>query len=226
VEFFLKEEDMELLEALRTRRSARAFKNDPISRDVLETVFSDASNAPSAINMQPWEVHLVIGEELQRLSRRLLRSYKERQLTCGPGTSRNLPEKFIDRSRECALAMTPLAERMGTDFKSFVNEGSLCFYGAPAAAFLCIDESFPSERFIDIGSFLAYLVLAAAGHGLSSCPIGLVTSYADDIKDMLNIPESKMVTVSLALGYPDPESPINEFRSDRAGTREFLRWID
>jgi len=217
---------MELLEALRTRRSVRAFRRDPVPRDVLERVFSDASNAPSAINMQPWEVHLVIGEELERLSRRLLKSYAERQLTCGPGAARALPEKFMDRSRQCAVDMTPLAERMGIDFKVFVNEGSLRFYGAPATAFLCIDESFPAERFIDIGSFLGYLVLAAAGHGLSSCPIGLITAYADDIKDMLNIPESKIIAVSVALGYPDRPSPINEFRSGRVGIGEFVRWVD
>lgn len=217
---------MDLLDTIRTRRSTRAFKKQLIPKETLQRVLEDAANAPSALNMQPWEVHVAMGEELDRVSRRLLKSYAERQLSCGPGASRPLAEKFIARGRECAIAMTSLVQRMGMDFKTFVNEGSLNFYGAPAAAFLCLDESFPQERFVDIGSFMAYLVLSAAGHGLSACPIGLVTSYQDEIKDVLNIPESKIIAVSVALGIRDPEAPINEFRSTRAPVKEFVRWID
>jgi len=217
---------MDLLDTMRIRRSARAFKKESIPKETLEKVLADAANAPSALNMQPWEVHVALGEELKMLSRQLLRSYAERQLTCGPGSSRPLAEKFIKRGRECFLAMTPLVQRMAMDFKKFVNEGSLQFYGAPTAAFLCLDESFPDERLVDIGSFLAYLVLSAAGHGLASCPIGLVTAYQDEIKDVLNIPESKIIAVSVALGLPDPDAAINEFRSTRARVEDFVRWID
>jgi len=217
---------MDLLTTIRTRRSVRAFRNESIPKQTLEKVLEDAANAPSALNMQPWEVHVVLGEELKRLSRQLLKSYAERQVTCGPGASQPLPDKFIERGRECATALSTLAQRMGMEFKTFVNQGSLQFYGAPAAAFLCLDESFPQERFVDIGSFLAYLVLSAAGHGLAACPIGLVTSYQDDIKDGLNIPESKIVVVSVALGLPDLEAPVNEFRSGRAPLKDFVRWID
>jgi nitroreductase len=122
--------------------------------------------------------------------------------------------------------MTALIKRMGGDFSSYINEGSLNFYGAPAVALIFLDEAFPPERAIDVGSFTAYLVLAAAGHGVGSCPIGLVTSYEDEMKDLLNISESKRLIVSVALGYPEPNAPINEFRSSRAEVQEFVRWID
>lgn len=217
---------MDLLEAIHNRRSVRAFTDEQVSREVLSQVLSDASRAPSAINMQPWEVHVVRGEERKRLSQRLLRSLSERQLTCGPGTAKPLPERFMLRGRECAQIMTPLIERMGSDFKTFVNQGSLDFYGAPAACLIFIDESFQHERMTDIGSFLAYLVLAAAARGLGTCPIGLVCAYADDVKDHLNIPESKNLVISVAIGRPDPEAAINEFRAPRAELKEFVRWID
>jgi len=217
---------MDLIEAIRTRSSARAFTDEPVPRQLLEEVLSDAARAPSAINMQPWEVHMVLGQERKRLSRRLLRSFKERALTCGPGASRPIPDRFMDRARHCADAMTPLVEQMGSDFKTYINEGSLDFYGAPAVALIFLDECFPADRLVDIGSFTAYLVLSAAGHGLHSCPIGLVQQYEDEIKDQLNVPESKRLIVSVALGRPDPGSPINVFRSPRAGLKEFTRWID
>jgi len=217
---------MDVLDTIRNRRSTRAFRDEPVSRELLERVLIDASRAPSAINMQPWEVHMILGEEARRLSRRLMRSYRERNLTCGPASSRPLPDRFMQRARECGDAMAPLLERMGTDLSSYVNEGSLDFYGAPAAALIFLDESCPPDRMADIGAFMAYLLLAAAGHGLASCPIGLIKMYEDEVKDHLNIPESKILVISIALGMPEAKAPINEFGSSRAALDEFVRWVE
>ncbi|MCA1962257.1 MAG: nitroreductase [Desulfomonile sp.] len=217
---------MDVLETIRARKSIRAFTDEPVSREILAQVLKDASMAPSAINMQPWEVHMVLGEERKRLSRRLLRSYRERRITCGPGAARVIPEQFMQRSRRCAEGMAPLVQRMGSDMKTYINERGLDFYGAPAVALIFIDESFPPDRMTDVGLFAGYLVLAAAGHGLASCPIGLVVGYQDEIKDHLNIPESKVMVLSIALGKPDETAAINEFRSSRADLKEFVRWVD
>jgi len=217
---------MDLSDIMRTRRSVRAFKDKPISREVLEQVLVLAANAPSAINMQPWEIHMVLGEERKFLSRRLLRSYRERGLSCGPGTVKPLPDKFMERARQCADDMAPLVERMGTDFRTYVNEGSLNFYGAPAVALIFLDEAFLPDRMTDVGAFVGYLVLAAGHHSLSSCPIGLVRAYEADVKDHLNVDESKSLIIAVALGEIDEEAPINEFRSSRAGLQECVRWID
>src|SRR3972149_185706 len=127
---------MDLLDTLRTRRSVRSFVDESLSRELLERVLADACNAPSAINMQPWEVHMVLNKERKRLSRRLLKSFRERSIMCGPGAVQPIPDKFMSRARECADLMDPFVQRMGADFKTFVNEGSLNFYGAPAVALL------------------------------------------------------------------------------------------
>jgi nitroreductase len=62
--------------------------------------------------------------------------------------------------------------------------------------------------------------------GLATCPIGLITAYEDEIKDVLNIPENKNVVIGIALGYPDQESPINRFKSYRENLDNFVRWIE
>ena len=49
---------MELFEALHTRRSIRAFTDQPISEADLETILRAAMDAPSAVNAQPW--HFVV----------------------------------------------------------------------------------------------------------------------------------------------------------------------
>ncbi|MFQ6086291.1 MAG: nitroreductase family protein [Candidatus Bathyarchaeia archaeon] len=46
---------MDLFEAIRGRRSIRAFKPDPIPDDVLNRILEAACWAPSVGNLQPWE---------------------------------------------------------------------------------------------------------------------------------------------------------------------------
>jgi nitroreductase len=50
---------MELFEAIKSRRSIRAFKSNPISDNLLERILEAASWAPSAGNLQSWEFIIV-----------------------------------------------------------------------------------------------------------------------------------------------------------------------
>lgn len=49
------------------RRSIRAFKQQPIPRSVLEDVIALAARAPSSMNTQPWHLHVLTGEPLDRI---------------------------------------------------------------------------------------------------------------------------------------------------------------
>lgn len=53
---------MELLNAIKNRRSIRRFLNIPVARDVLESVFDAAIEAPSPKNAQPWNFVVFEGE--------------------------------------------------------------------------------------------------------------------------------------------------------------------
>lgn len=217
---------MELINAIQGRKSFRAFKPDPISKETLQEILKLATQAPSAINLQPWEFVVVMGEEKDRLGRRLLKAYREKQISCGPGNVKPMPKTVTQRGARTLQLMNPFFEEMGVNPDQFINEGSCNFYGAPVAILICLDDSFPKSRLVDIGIVLGYLVLIAHEHGLGTCPIGLITAYEDEIKDLLNIPENKMVVIGVALGYPDGTSPINRFKSPREESENFIRWID
>lgn len=45
---------MELMEAIKGRRSVRKFKPDPIPKEDLEEIIQAGLCAPSAQNLQPW----------------------------------------------------------------------------------------------------------------------------------------------------------------------------
>jgi nitroreductase len=217
---------MDLIKAIQERKSIRAFKQGPISKERIEEVLNLALHAPSAINLQPWEFVVVVGEERERLSRRLIKAYREKQISCGPNAVKPLPKSIRKRGAKTLEAMTPFFNEMGVQSNQFTNEGSCNFYGAPVAIIICLDDAFSKAHFVDIGVVLGYFVLAAHELGLATCPIGLITAYEDEIKDALNIPENKKVVIGIALGHPDSESPINRFKSYRENLETFVRWID
>jgi nitroreductase len=217
---------MDLIKAIQERKSIRAFEPDPIQRERIEEILNLAIHAPSAINLQPWEFIVVVGEERERLSRRLIKAYREKKISCGPDNVKPLPKIFGKRGAKTLEAMNPFFKEMGVQSDPFVNEGSCNFYGAPVAILICLDDSFSKARLVDIGIALGYFVLAAHELGLATCPIGLITAYEDEIKDVLNIPENKNVVIGIALGYPDQENPINRFKSYRENLDKFVRWID
>ncbi len=216
---------MELIEAIEKRKSIRAFKQDPIPKETIENILQLAMKAPSAINLQPWEFTVVGGREKERLCRRLLKAYGERRVSCSPQATRPLPPEIDRRRRGLLQEMKPYVDELGPSFEDFVNEGSFNFYGAPTAIILSMDWAFPKTRLVCIGTALGYLVLAAHTHGLGTCPIGIITAFEDDIKDQLNIPESKEVILGVAIGYPDWESPVNRFKSSRENPASITRWF-
>ena len=217
---------MDLLKVIKERKSIRAFKPDPISKEKIEEILRLSIHAPSAINLQPWEFIVLTGEEKERLSRRLIKAYKEKQIACSPGNVKPLAKTFAKRGAKTLELMNPFFEEMGVSSDQFINEGSCNFYGAPVAILICLDDSFPKARMVDIGLVLGYFVLTAHEFGLATCPIGLITAYEDEIKDLLNIPENKNVVIGVALGYPDGNISINRFKSQRDGLEKFVRWIE
>lgn len=58
--------DMDVLEAIKGRRSVRAFRPDDVPNAVVEQLIDAARWAPSAGNIQPWEFIIVRNPELKR----------------------------------------------------------------------------------------------------------------------------------------------------------------
>ena len=214
---------MEGIEAIQERRSTRGFLDKPVEKETLERLLELATQAPSAINLQPWEFAVVSGEERKRLSRVLVKRMRERAISCGPGAKSPLPDYFIDRQKGLLECMLPyLPENM--PFDQFINEGSCNFYGAPTAVIIMLDQVFSSARLTDMGIVVGYFVLAAHALGLGTCPIGLITAFDDEIKEELSLPEQKQVVIGIAVGYSDPDAPINKTRSNRVPVSDLVRW--
>lgn len=55
---------MDALEAIRERRSVRAYKPDPVPPGTLERLVDAAIQAPSAVNSQPWHFTIICNQSL------------------------------------------------------------------------------------------------------------------------------------------------------------------
>jgi nitroreductase len=217
---------MNVFSAMKDRQSARAYLSKPVARADIEDLLKYAGMAPSAINLQPWEYVIVYGEEKDRLVQQLKRAHAERNISCGPGTENPLPDIFKSRSRRASQAMAPKVTEMGLNFNQFVEEGSCSFYGAPIAIIVTLDRLFPKIRYLDVGLSVSYLLLAAQAKGLATCPIGLVTAYGDQFADALDIPANKEIVLGISLGYANPQSPINCFKTERENLDAIRFWYE
>ncbi len=217
---------MDVLSAMKSRKSARAYLKRSVPKEAIEDIIRQAGLAPSAINLQPWEYTVLYGEEKDRLVRLLLKTHSERKVSCGPGTSGRLPERFAARSRLASQMMEPAIAEMGIAFNRFIEEGSCSFYGAPVAVLVTIERIFPKIRYLDLGLSIAYLLLAAQAKGLSTCPIGLITAYGEEIADAISLTDSKEVVLGIAMGYADEAAPINSCKTGRAPRGEILYWYE
>ncbi len=217
---------MDLITAMEQRQSARIFLDKPVTRAQVEEILECARLAPSAINLQPWEYVVTYGEEKDRLISRLKRVHGERNVSCGPVTSQPLPEKYAQRRRQASQGLKPYLEASGIAFNRFIEDGSCSFYGAPIAIIVTMDKLFPNIRYLDVGLSVSYLLLAAQAKGLATCPIGLITAYADDIADILTISEEKEILLAIALGYADEASPVNRFKTKREPLDVVRTWYE
>ena len=216
-------ESMGLLAGINARRSCRAFKNVPLSPELLTSVFEYATFAPSAKNTQPWEAYVVTGEKLDALRAKMLDDLKKgRTAQVGKGSADTDARK--KRARELSAEMTPFIQRQGWEAGSFV-ERSVRFFDAPAAVIVCMDEPEGKYHALDVGMFVQTLCLSATGHGLGSCILGYPLIVEPAIRDFLQIPENRRIMVCVALGFPDSEQPMAQFESSRAELEENIHFV-
>ena len=66
-------------------------------------------------------------------------------------------------------------------------------------------------------------MLAAQAQGLSTCAIGALASYPSLIRQHLGLDESSVVVCGIALGYADPQAPVNQTRTERCDLDAYFK---
>ena len=217
---------MDIVEVIKKRQSIRAFKPDPVPRDVLRQIAEQALRAPSWANTQPWEIFVAAGEPLERVRRGYAAMLKD-------GVRRNpdiaMPAEWPDVCRTRMEALK--AGRSAAMAEACPDPAAIPdlmqmnyrLFDAPVVVYLCMDRCLTPWSMFDLGALSQSIMLSAQEQGLGSAVAITLAAHPDIIRRELAIPDHLAVVIGIALGIPDPDSPQNRFRSTRRSAAEVVR---
>ena len=219
---------MEFAEAVESRISRRAFLPKQVDRTTLERILQVANRCPSYMNTQPWEVFAATGEKKENLAKKLYAQVCAGvPLTPDVPFPKTWPAAHEERSKSHrlrrfkALGIDPDTEQEKV-VASYRN--NFKFFDAPCVLFIALDKTLTPWSIFDCGAFAYGLLLAAHAAGLGACPQAMPTGYPEAIRAELGIAESLEIILCISLGYPDLGVPLNQYRSSRRDTSEYIRW--
>jgi len=218
--------EMDVVEALNSRFTCRAFKEDPVSRETVLKIMEEATRSPSWANTQPWEIFVAGGEVLEKIRRAFMENFAK-DVTRDPDVPwvEEWPEKHEERIKELGIKRY---KHLGISRDDEVARNAswrlnFKFFGAPLVVYLCMDESLPEWSIFDLGSLSQSIMLAAQGHDVDTAPAVNLVAYPKIIRKEMEIPDELTVVFGIAMGYSDSKSPQNTFKSTRRPLDEVLR---
>ena len=221
---------MEFDEVVLGRRSIRGYKPVPVPKTLIREVIEMAMRAPSSLNTQPWNFHVVTGEPLDRIRK----GNTERNLA-GVPDSREFRSHGAyrgthrERQKEIAAQLFAAMEIPWEDKakrKDWVLRGFRQF-DAPVAVVVTYDRSIHGGDIapFDCGAVTNALVTAAWSRGLG-CVInsqGIMQSPV--VREHAGIPDDQVIMICVALGFPDESFPANAVVSKRKPVDEAVRFV-
>jgi len=185
---------------LRTRRSIRRFKPDPVPDSVIENILTTATFAPSAHNRQPWRFVVVKDLSVKTKLADAMAIKFERDLT----NDSISPEKIqsqIKRSKERITS-------------------------APLISLLCLDmtemDVYPDKKrkqaefrmgMQSVANAGMQMLLAAHAEGLGSVWVCSPLFVQETIQNILDLPKTWEPQAMFFIGYPQDIPEVRERKS-------------
>ena len=225
---------MDVIEAIKERKSIRAFKSDPVKLDLLKKIIGQALRAPSWANTQPWEFAIATGKKLKAIEdafvKRGMKPMQNSQSEVArPG---EFPEPYITRIKKMQAKESRGRTSQATPEEMearFIN--NFRHYGAPVCLYLLVGKNlFYQEKGVNVwalydsGSAVQNIMLLATNYGLGTIAQAMAVVYPDIIRKELGIPEDKLIALGISIGYPDWENPVNEDYRDREPLDEIAKF--
>jgi nitroreductase len=169
---------MELMEAIKGRRSIRRYTSKPVDDKTLNTILEAARQAPSWANTQCWRFVVVRDRQL-----------RNKLADTGIDVATGKPNRGTEAMRVTPIAIVVCAEMRKAGYsikepkKPVTDKGDWYMY--------------------DVALAMQNLTLAAHALGLGTVHIGAFDAIK--VAEILGVPEGYAVVAMTPLGYPDEE---------------------
>jgi len=191
-------QDMELFEAIHSRRSIRRYRPEPVPQGLIVRLLEAACWAPSAHNRQPWRFAVIaaaeVKERLARAMRARLRADLERD---------GLPPEVIERDVARSYARITGAPVV---ILVALTLADMDVYPDPQRS-----QAEWTMAVQSVAMAVQNLLLAAHAEGLGACWMCAPLFCPDAVKAALDLPEDWQPQALITLGYP-AEAPKGKGR--------------
>lgn len=220
---------MTVTEAVRSRRSVRAFSDRPVDGAVLREVLETAARSPSGGNLQPWRLYALGGAPLVAF-KALMRDRLQSGPTSEPPEYEIYPanlwdpyrtERYVVGEEMYALLGSPRDDKAGR-LRQFAR--NFAFFDAPAALFCYVDRRMGPPQWADLGMYLQTVMLLLRERGLDSCPQECWSVYPQTVAGFLDPPPEWLLFCGMAVGYADADAPVNRLHTRRLPLEQFTQF--
>lgn len=175
---------MDVLEAIRTRRSVALYCADQVPRAALHTILEAATWAPNHRHNEPWFFHVVEGDARARLADDLLAAAREAGMN---DKARGKLEKTAERIRHTPAVIFAQTFPADAAFDTEENYAAAC----------CAVQN---------------LLLAAHAEGLGAIWRTGVPCEHRAVKSFLDLPPDGKLVAAVFVGYPAGPPPAQTRR--------------
>lgn len=221
---------MDFDQVVQQRRSIRGYQNKPVPRALIREVLALAMRAPTSLNTQPWNFHVVTGAVLDRIragnvERNLAGIPHSREFRLGPDYAGVHRERQIGIAKQLFAAMG-IARDDKAARQDWVLRGFRQF-DAPVSIVVTYDRAIHGSDIapFDCGGVVNAIVNAAWSRGLG-CVInsqGIMQSPV--VRAEAGIPDDQVIQTCIAMGWPDDSFPANAVVSQRKSVDEAARFV-
>ncbi len=220
---------MEFQQLAFERRSTRGYLDKPVPRELIDEIIEVAAQAPSSMNTQPWHVHVVTGDVLDRI-----RTGNTEQMMATGKPNREIRGhtryEGVHRERQKAVA-AQLFEAAGIAWDDKTRRLDWTMRGfrqfdAPVSVIGCIDRDLEdsTEAYFDLGQFVYGMVLAAWDRGIGCVINGQGILQSPVVREHARIPDDQLIVITVAMGFPDDTFPANDVVSHRRPVAEIATY--
>ncbi|MCX6008245.1 MAG: nitroreductase [Chloroflexi bacterium] len=219
---------MDVIEAIKTRKSIRGFKKDPVSKETIHKILEAAIRTPSGMNTQPWEFVVAGGKALEQIREECGRLFNEGAFPTNDMLRQPFEGVFKKRQVDLAVELFKLMGIAREDKearKQWMSRG-FRFFDSPCQIIIFADKELKYHLdMLGVGALCQTICLAALEYGLGTCIADQGIMYDQVWRKYANIPESKRLIAGISIGYPDPDFPANKLVSSREPVDSITTWL-